>query len=44
MLIPFFFDEPIEACEAVLQFGLQMIERLGQLSLAAVVGAPVRFA
>ena len=46
MLIPFLFDEPIEASEAVFQFGVQTLERLSQLLLATAVDvrAPLRFA
>ena len=46
VLTPFLFDKPIEASEAILQFGLQSLEGIRQLSSTAVVDvcAPLRFA
>ena len=46
VLTPFLFDKPIEASEAIFQFGLQSLEGTRQLFSAAVVDmrAPLRFA
>ena len=40
VLTPFLFDKPIEASEAILQFGLQSLEGARQLLWTAVVVLP----
>ena len=37
MLIPFFFDVPIETSEAILQFRRRSLQRLRELYLSTVV-------
>ena len=46
VLITLFFDKPIEASEAISQFGLQALKRASQLFATAFVDmrAPWRFA
>ena len=46
VLTPFFFDKPIEASEAIFQFGLQSLEGTRQLFATAVMDmcALLRFA